>query len=138
MAESTRQHGEASPDELPAGLRVLIVDDMSNVLRTASSLVEALGGRPTVASSGTDAVDVLARAPASADVVLMDVNMPGMDGIEALSRMRVIREDCPVVLSSGVAEPGPECGHDAFLAKPYTGAQLTAALREAIERRAVR
>ena len=74
--------------------KLLIVDDEKNIRRMLVMILESSGYAVSEASSAEDAIAHLAEAPA--DVVLLDVRLPGMDGLEAL---KILRADHP---SSGV------------------------------------
>lgn len=137
---------EAAPrsaDEGPAlapsvgDLRVLAVDDHEINRRTLALVLEPLGVTLTTAPDGNEALE---RLEAQAfDVVLMDVNMPGLDGREATRRLRAGKgrnHDIPVIgFSAGVAADEVEAcraaGMTDWLAKPLDIAALYAALDRA-------
>jgi signal transduction histidine kinase/DNA-binding response OmpR family regulator len=118
-----------------APLRILIAEDNVVNLKLASRLLERMGYRPDGAANGLDAVEALKRQPY--DLVLMDVQMPEMDGLEAT---RTIRRIWPVggprivaVTAKAFHEDREEClaaGMDDYLCKPFR----TFELREALER----
>ncbi len=132
---------EASPAEpvAPASrrrLRLLLVDDIAMNRDIASSFLDVAGHQVTCAENGAEAV--AAAASGDYDVVLMDVRMPGMDGLEAARRIRAgggARGRVPIVAltAQAFAEQIEECrmaGMDSHLAKPFT----QDALIEAIDR----
>lgn len=85
----------------PAAVRVLVVDDSEIFLRTATTIVSAVGGLQLVgtAASGEEAIRLLPEL--KPDLVLLDIHMPGLDGIETA---RIIHRDEPravVVIVSG-------------------------------------
>ncbi|WP_293679069.1 ATP-binding protein [uncultured Phenylobacterium sp.] len=116
------------------GLRVLVADDNAINQAVAQSIVEALGGQVTAADDGAAALEALRAG--SFDVVLMDVHMPRMGGIEAIGRIRAGEagpRDQPVVALTADAMPGVDAdllahGFDASATKPI----LPQALIEAI------
>jgi len=82
---------------------ILLVDDDPLVAETTVGMLEILGHRVTVASSGGLALEMLG-ADATVDLVITDYAMPGMTGKELAQRIRETRPGLPVVLASGYAE----------------------------------
>ena len=119
-------------------LRVLVVDDhpafrraLISALRMVKS-VEVAGE----AGGGVEAVE-LALSGDDPDLVLMDLSMPDLDGIEAMIRIHRIRPDLPVVILTAHADPGVEkaareAGARGFLAKGTPLEDLLAVLQEAV------
>jgi signal transduction histidine kinase/DNA-binding response OmpR family regulator len=124
----------------PRGLRVLVVDDTDMNCDIAAAFLRGAGHGVTCASSGAEAIALVGAQPARAfDVVLMDVRMPGMDGLEAARRIRALgdgRGDVPIIALTALAfaENVQEChdtGMDGHLAKPFTPAGLQACVAKA-------
>ena len=102
---------------------MLLVDDDELIQNSTSQLLELLGHAPTVAANGEAALALLERDRAW-DLVILDLNMPGMGGAAALPRIREALPDTPVLLATGRADeqaaqlvasvPGVK-----LLAKPY-------------------
>jgi PAS domain S-box-containing protein len=127
-----------------AGLSILVAEDNEiNALLTRALLVK-LGHRPTMAANGAAAVDswlAVRAAGTPYDRVLMDLHMPGMDGLEATRRIRALEAEqngprTPIVaLTANVsAEDRDACmtaGMDGFLVKPLDRDRLAAALAAA-------
>jgi len=117
-----------------SSLRILAVDDHEVNRRTLSLVLSPLGVELVTAPDGLVALDHLGAAPF--DVVLMDVNMPGLDGREATRRLRAstgVNRDIPVIgFSAGVADDEVracrEAGMTDWLAKPLDIRALYAAL----------
>ena len=107
-----------------AGIRVLVVDDSDINLEVARRILEAAGARVQVCSDGQMAVDALAAAPAGFDVVLMDVQMPVMDGNAAAFAIRnELKLGLPIIaLTAGALVAERQRSFDAgmtdFLSKP--------------------
>jgi two-component system sensor histidine kinase TorS len=122
----------ASRAALP-GLRVLVVEDDEATRLVARSFLESLGHRVTEARDGHAALDALAsKLP---DLVLMDISMPEMDGVETARRMRLMpgAGTLPVVaMSAHVFKTDADrylaAGMDGYVAKPLTPEALDAAL----------
>jgi CheY-like chemotaxis protein len=124
----------ASPER---PLVVLHVDDDPVNLRVVEEILTAFGHRPVRASSGVEAVEQLQRQ--AFDVVLMDIHMPEMSGIEALKRIRALPSpacDTPVIaLTADILsrEPGEylTMGFNGFVPKPVMVQGLVAAVTRA-------
>ena len=130
-------------DELApfAGARVLVADDEPRVRATMTRALTALGCEVIEANDGTEALNVLRRRPQSVDCALLDLLMPGFGGDEVALAMHGDAKRVPIVLTSGQL-PDEMLDHlrsgtiAAVLAKPWTRADLVAALRAALPARA--
>lgn len=108
----------------PSGSRVLVIDDSEDQRELLRELFTRAGCVVTVADGTDDAAEMLARSPQ--DIVVVDLILEGLDdGWRAIERVRAITPTAAIVISSvlDVAE-FPEA--DAFLPKPFTGAQVRA------------
>jgi CheY-like chemotaxis protein len=134
-----------SPSETRPGraLSILVVEDNEINALLARALLVKLGHRPTVAASGAAAIEcwLAARsADTPYDRVLMDLHMPGMDGLEATRRIRGLEEQegiphTPIIaLTANASTEGRDAclaaGMDSFLVKPLDREQLATALAE--------
>jgi signal transduction histidine kinase/DNA-binding NarL/FixJ family response regulator len=112
------------PQALRSPLRVLVVDDVAGNRMVARAMLAAAGHAVEVAADGAEAVDAVAAR--DFDLVLMDLQMPGMDGLEATRRIRALpppRGRVPVfaLTASALPEQVEQCrqaGMDGHLAKP--------------------
>jgi signal transduction histidine kinase len=116
---------------------ILVIDDEPSVLQIACELVELIGMRAVAAASGEEGVALFAKDPSAIDIVLLDINMPGMDGIETMQELIDIDPDVRVVLSSGYSEETAIDGRGerratAFLQKPYSLRSLSRTIANAI------
>ncbi|MEB0136512.1 response regulator [Actimicrobium sp. CCC2.4] len=109
-----------------AGIRVLIVDDSEINRDVAQRILSDQGALVTLAVDGKAALDWLMAHPDDVDLVLMDVQMPVMDGIEATRRLRRLPQfdDLPVVaLTAGAfksqQEAAQAAGMNHFISKPF-------------------
>ena len=128
---------------LPAPARrrtVLVVDDQSVVRSFAERVLRAQGYEVALAPSGEEGVARYRARPEEIDVVLLDVAMPGMSGLEAFNEVIKVKADVPVILMSGGDERDAARGLEdrglaLWLAKPFTPAELGAKLQEALRKR---
>jgi len=125
----------ASRDESWSRVRVLVVDDHPVNQKVAMGLLGRIGVSAEVATNGQEALDRLAGQ--SFDLVLMDVQMPVMDGYQASAAVRAIElgtaRRTPIVAMTAMSQDGDaqlclEAGMDGYLSKPITTAALRAAL----------
>jgi signal transduction histidine kinase len=114
--------------------RILLVDDEEFVRGVATEMLDHLGYDVVVAEGGEEALEVFGREGDTIDLVLLDVNMPGLNGPETFLRLRELRPDVRVLLSSGYgeiesSEPFESDALAGFIAKPYQMADLRETLR---------
>lgn len=125
----------SSPE--PYGLKLLLAEDNLVNQKVAKRLLEKYGCEPDIVANGIEAVEAVKRQPY--DVIVMDVQMPEMDGMEAT---KCIRRECPaerqphiIALTAGATsddrEGCIEAGMDQFITKPVRIAELHQALAEA-------
>jgi len=119
---------------------VLVVDDEPLVRTAAVRMLAALGYEARGASGAGEAMRLL-RAGAGADVALVDLVMPGEDGVACLAAMRGERPELAAVLSSGYGEDqrvqdALATGFCGFLYKPYGKRELAEAIERAMKRAA--
>jgi signal transduction histidine kinase len=123
--------------ELPGG-DVLIVDDFADARALYEALLSEDGYKVRTASSGVEALRMVEeREP---ELVLLDVSMPGMDGVEVLHELRARRAGGPAVIMLTAARREPHAieaglreGADAYLTKPIDSRELLARTRAALE-----
>ena len=119
---------------MTTGKRVLVVDDQPDILGFMALTLERAGFEVHVAAGGREALELQRRH--AVDIVIADIFMPEMDGIEAINR---IKHDYPhtwvVAMSSGSArmqdylKVARNIGADATLTKPFTSTQLLSLLQ---------
>ncbi|MCX8117205.1 MAG: UDP-3-O-acyl-N-acetylglucosamine deacetylase [Desulfobacterota bacterium] len=117
--------------------RILIVDDEERVLESIRGVLEDEGFRVTAVKSGTEALEAFQRE--RPDVTLLDIWMPGMDGIEVLKRLKGIDPDCQVIMISGhatisTAMAAVKQGALDFIEKPISLDALLKSVRVALDR----
>ncbi|HDH53780.1 MAG TPA: sigma-54-dependent Fis family transcriptional regulator [Nitrospirae bacterium] len=116
---------------------ILVVDDEESILETLTGILEDEGYQVITASSGESAV--IKFSETSPDIVLLDVWMPGMDGIETLKRLREKNKDICVIIISGhsnidTAVHAIKLGAYDFLEKPLSLDKVLILISRAIEK----
>ena len=123
----TRDHSQPS---------ILVVDDEPHVLEALSTILEGRGYFVRTAPNGAMALDALAMA--RPDVVLLDLAMPGLDGVEVCRRIRSWSR-VPILVLSALSEEtrkvrALDAGADDYVTKPFRVEELLARIRAAIRR----
>jgi len=117
-----------------SSLSILVVDDDVDFADGAAELLELQGHRVALAHMGEAAVEAFRRE--RFDVVLIDIGLPGMNGVECLTRIREIDADARCFLMTGysadqIAEQGIEAGAIEILTKPIEPYELLRRLEDA-------
>jgi CheY-like chemotaxis protein len=120
-----------------AGRRILVVEDNPTNQKLAVAILSREHFRPVVADSGQQALDIYRARGDEFDLILMDVQMPGMDGLEttgAIREMEAGRRRIPIIAVTARAMQGDrdrclEAGMDDYMAKPIHPAELLALLK---------
>jgi two-component system, OmpR family, response regulator MprA len=121
-------------------MKVMVVDDERAVRESLRRALELEGYDVELAADGEDALDRLGSS-AAADAVILDVLMPGIDGLEVCRRLRAGANAVPVLMLTARAEvdsrvAGLDAGADDYLPKPFALAELLARLRALLRRAA--
>ncbi len=117
------------------GQTILVVDDEASQRELLGGFVATLGYEVREADSGEAALELVQREPP--DMVLLDVRLPGINGIETLARIREIAAELPVLLVTAFADlrqavVAMKGGADDYLAKPVDLDELRAAISDAL------
>ncbi|MBV8160553.1 MAG: response regulator [Acidimicrobiia bacterium] len=117
--------------------KVLLIDDEVRFLRSLAISLQARGYDVDTATTGEDGLDRAARG--NPDIVVLDLGLPRMDGIDVLKRMRGWTEIPVIVLTARHQEPSKvaalDAGADDYVTKPFGMDELLARLRAALRRR---
>jgi CheY-like chemotaxis protein len=119
--------------------RILVIDDQPLVLDVLRRMLEDGGHQVGTARDGEEGLKLFAEKPA--DVVVCDLFMPGVNGLEVIHKLRQLRPGVPVVAVSGgsfnrerdLLPDVRATGAAAFLPKPFTPAALLAAVAEVLQ-----
>jgi len=134
-------HGsaEGQTDVLPTGReQVLVAEDDDRVRTLIVRLLTRQGYDVRAFASAEGLLDWTAQHPASFDLLLTDVMMPGMNGRELVHYLRLAHPDVPVLYTSGytadiIGAHGVPMGSASFLAKPFTAADLAIKVRAVLD-----
>jgi CheY-like chemotaxis protein len=116
--------------------RILVIDDEPVQLRTARRVLEHLGYSVVTAPSGEAGLALLNTPTANNefDLVIVDMMMPGLDGLATLERIRALRPQQKALIVTGYTPPQADrSDEDAWLRKPYTQQSLSRAVRRALD-----
>lgn len=135
---------DSVPDEtepaLPVstpGARILFVDDEEGVADYGRQVLEQLGYRVAALGGSREALEAFAAAPDAFDLVITDLTMPGMTGLELAGKLRSLRPDVRIILCSGrldaiAQDKAREAGICVQLMKPYGMRDLAEAIEGAL------
>src|SRR6185503_5485340 len=127
-----------APSEAPGrGEKILVVDDSLAWLRLAREILTANGYQAQTCNNPREALSLLEQNPERIDLVITDLQMPGLDGIELAAELLKINPTLPVVLTSAAmfrmpSEKLRSLGIRDFLIKPWNRAQLFSIIRQAL------
>ena len=127
------ERSSAPPVPTPAGISVLVVDDETAVRRFAARVLEGEGYAVVEARDGIEALDLFRDVAISIEMVVSDIVMPRLNGVELMRALAVSHPDLPVILMSGYASGAlAELGIAApcaILPKPFPSDRLLEEVR---------
>jgi len=138
-AEAAPETGTAPPDE--GRWRVMVVEDVPSQQKLLMTVLQKAGHQVSGADSGAGAMDLFQKQPF--DIVLMDVQMPGMNGLDAMRAIRACEtgteKHVVIVAVTAHALPGDAerclaAGADAYLRKPVRLVEMMGLLKQLVER----
>lgn len=118
--------------------RVLFVDDEEAVEKPVARMLQDLGYVVTSRTSSVEALNLFASVPHIFDLVITDYAMPHITGGQLIARLRQIRADIPIILTSGfndeivTSEESKKLGVSEYIRKPFSGAVLAHAIRRTL------
>jgi EAL domain-containing protein (putative c-di-GMP-specific phosphodiesterase class I)/nitrogen-specific signal transduction histidine kinase len=121
------------------GELILVVDDEDDIRTILRNVLTGSGYRVLEASDSAGALAVLSRAGSTVDLVVNDMTMPGMDGLETIRALRGVRPDVPIVVITGLptqalSDEAAQLGIQHVLAKPFSNARLLQSLGDILNR----
>ncbi len=117
---------------------VLVVDDEVAILNLAETLLGRFGYQVLRAENGEQALAVMADREAPVDLIILDLNMPGMGGHNCLATLLADYPQVPVLVASGYSPDGSDCeplapGAAGFIGKPYQLKEMLRVVRKIID-----
>jgi two-component system response regulator AtoC len=139
--KASKSKSAAAKTSPSRGFRVLVVDDAEGIRTYLANLLELAGYDVDTAEDGRRALALL-EGGAAPDVILLDVMMPGLDGIETLRRIRELEGDIPVIMLSVVGKASTiveavRLGAVDFLNKPFEEEELESTLDKVLEKKSI-
>lgn len=118
-------------------LKVLLIDDEAAIRRALRASLNELGFHTVEASRGEEALHTIRTE--SFDVVLLDIQMPGIGGMKTLARLRALAPRLPILMltvqdSEEQKVEALECGADDYITKPFSTRECIARIRSAVRR----
>jgi len=133
-----KEHSPAShPQPVTGKGNILLVDDEPDIIEWSSQFLLKLGYRVQGFENGPDALECFRQAPLEFDLVVTDLSMPGMTGLELAKRILAERQDLPIVLCTGFSENLTreriwELGLTDMVIKPMIAGELSQVVKRAL------
>jgi CheY-like chemotaxis protein len=102
--QTLQSSAESSTSAMTGKGNILIVDDEESIVKWTTSILSKLGYTVTACTSSTEALDIFKKDPSRFDLVLTDMTMPEMDGIELSNKLVLLNPDIPIVLCTGLSK----------------------------------
>ena len=133
-------HDFRSGEEPGGHEKILFVDDEEFIVHMGEKMLKSLGYEVTSRSVSIDALDIVRVESPEYDLVITDMTMPDMTGLQLAEQIHGLRPELPIILCTGYSELVNEavvgqCGIRCFMTKPYSRADLAAAVRRALDTR---
>jgi len=139
LAEQVAAPAPLAPSDIPhgRGQHVMLVDDELLVLSVARPMLKRLGYRTTVFDKSRLALEAFEKSPREFDLVVTDLTMPELTGVELVSRIRAVRPDQPVLITTGYMRAADlaaarAIGVTQFVSKPFTLLSLADGMQQAL------
>jgi PAS domain S-box-containing protein len=140
MDPSTVSISGSTPEIFKTGTeRILLVDDEAPILKLEKQMLEKLGYTVTIQTGSVEALDLLSINPHAFDLVITDMSMPVMTGMDMASQIIKLRPDIPIILCTGFSEriseqSMEESGIRRLLMKPVVKYEMAKAIREVLDK----
>ncbi len=131
--------GEQQVEDLETGTeKILLVDDEAAIVKLGKQMLEKLGYQVTEKTNSIDALKTFRSSPDSFDIIVTDMSMPGLTGMQLAKEILSIRPELPIVICTGFSERLNEeqvydLGVKGFLMKPVSKAQISETIRKLLD-----
>jgi PAS domain S-box-containing protein len=128
-------------EALPTGSeRILFIDDEEPLVDLGKGMLESLGYSVTIKTNSLEALETFRARPDAFDLIITDVTMPAMTGIELAKELMAIRPDIPIILCTGFSElinekQAKEMGIQEFVMKPFVIGKHAKTIRKVLEQK---
>jgi signal transduction histidine kinase/ActR/RegA family two-component response regulator len=140
--EKQRMEAESQlEEEIPGGTeRILLVDDETELTEAVKKILERLGYSVVGKSSSIEALSLFKKAPLQFDIIISDLTMPHMTGLQLAREIKRIRIDIPIIIFSGynldmTVEQINAFGVSDFISKPLNRSKLARVVRQVLDKR---
>jgi len=126
-------------EPVPTGTeRILFVDDQSDIVFMTQQILERLGYQVTSRTSSLEALEAFRAKPDEYDLVITDMTMPNMTGVELARKLKKLKSDIPIVICSGFSEMIDEdkakaLGIHAYIMKPIVTEEIARIIRKVLD-----
>jgi len=141
LTKKERDKEKKATSQLPGGNeRILLIDDEPDILIVEKEMLEKLGYKLKVACNARDALKQLIEQPDQFDLIITDITMPGMTGVEFIERLRKTYCEIPIILCTGFSELISEekalsLGVNGFLKKPISMVDFSNTIRKVLDKK---
>lgn len=128
---------DTKPGLIPGKGRVLLVDDEPAIVDGTRQILSELGYTVTATTNSLEALERINDHPDGFDLVITDMTMPGMDGLELAKKIHQVNSDIPIILCTGFSrglkeEDCESCGITRLMMKPMIAGELSEAVHQAL------
>jgi len=128
---------ESNPLLADGNNRILFVDDEEALRDAGGRMLKWMGYRVTAVSSGIEALDIFKQESGGIDLVITDMTMPGMTGVELSTKLLEMQPDIPIILCTGyhetvTPEKAKALGIREYVSKPYSQSDMAKIIRDVL------
>ncbi len=140
--ESVKQKALSAEQNLTGTERILFVDDEESIALMGKHILENLGYCVTSQVNSMEALETFKRSPDEFDLIITDLTMPHMTGIELASKIIKIKPDIPVIICTGFSNTNDEikakaAGVSSFIMKPIVKKQMASIIRKVLDKKKI-